>query len=536
MKVAVYDRFWSTAGGGEKVAGGIAQVLAEDHQVTLVGHEEIDLDHLGERLQIDLRGVDVAVVELTPTCVEEAVDGFDLLVNASYTSSAVCTARRGLYYVHFPHPTMRDAGGLKGAVVRRLRPLVRSSTLAIEDEQGLHPEELMGGRPGRWTTGEAELSLLLPPGDPLPLRLEFGRLVPADLSPVPVTIEVDGELACTAEITARTSRLQPRSVDVVVPVQARPDGRHVVVTIKSPSWLPSEVLGTADPRRLGVPLLSVQLGDAWRARVVRRYPSLGRRPDSLAWIGSYNRTLANSGYTREWIERWWSPTEEGLRRPPVSVLSPPVTMQPTAAKDPVILNVGRFFDAEMGHSKKQLELVQAFRSLIETGPEGWELHLVGGCSLEDRAYLERVRHAAGDLPVHLHVNASGAELRDLYARASVYWHASGLGEDPNRHPDRFEHFGITTVEAMSAGAVPIVIGEAGQREVVEHARSGYHFGSLDQLVDLTRTVTGDPELRARLGRAAAARAESYSMDAFAERLRTLVDDVMAAPDHGVSPE
>ena len=29
--------------------------------------------------------------------------------------------------------------------------------------------------------------------------------------------------------------------------------------------------------------------------------------------------------------------------------------------------------------------------------------------------------------------------------------------DPDRHPDRFEHFGITTVEAMSAGAVPIVI-------------------------------------------------------------------------------
>ena len=28
MKVAVYDRYWSTAGGGEKVAAGVAQVLA----------------------------------------------------------------------------------------------------------------------------------------------------------------------------------------------------------------------------------------------------------------------------------------------------------------------------------------------------------------------------------------------------------------------------------------------------------------------------------------------------------------------------
>ena len=89
----------------------------------------------------------VDVVELTPTCVEEAVQGYDLMVNASYTSSAVCTARHGLYYVHFPHPTTRDVGGLKGAAVRAVRPLVRTSTLSIEDEKGLHPEEIIWAPP-----------------------------------------------------------------------------------------------------------------------------------------------------------------------------------------------------------------------------------------------------------------------------------------------------------------------------------------------------------------------------------------------------
>lgn len=528
MRVAVYDQFWPTAGGGEKVAGGIAQVLAAEHDVTLVGHDELDLDELGERLQLDLSGVGVNVVELTPTCVEEAVEGYDLLVNASYTSSAVCTARHGLYYVHFPHPTSRDVGGLKGAAVRAVRPLVRTSTLSIEDEQGLHPEEIISRRPGRWTTGDARLSLLLPAGQEIPLSLEIGRGLPESLLPVPVTIEVDGEPVLEVELTARASRLSPRTVTVTVPVRARNDGRHVVVGIVSPSFLPAEVLGSNDRRRLGVPLHSVQLGDAMRARLVRRYPSLGRRPDSLAWIGSYDRTLANSGYTQDWVERWWGP-QGGGERPPVSILPPPVTMQPGSAadaKDRIILNVGRFFDAEQGHSKKQLELVKAFEQAVDRGLDGWELHLVGGCGGEDRAYLERVRHAALHLPVHLHVNATGAELRQLYSRAGVYWHASGLGEDPQRHPDRFEHFGITTVEAMSSGAVPIVIGEAGQREVVEHGRSGYHFHTIDQLVDLTRLVTDDDVLRRRLAEAAHTRARAYSMEAFGDHLRGLVDDVV----------
>ena len=117
-------------------------------------------------------------------------------------------------------------------------------------------------------------------------------------------------------------------------------------------------------------------------------------------------------------------------------------------------------------------------------------------------------------------------LRDLYRRAGIYWHASGLGEDPERHPDRFEHFGITTVEAMSAGAVPVVIGEAGQREVVDHGRSGYHFHTIDQLIDLTRLVTDDDVLRRRMAEAAHARARTYSMEAFGDHLLGVVEEVV----------
>ena len=58
-----------------------------------------------------------------------------------------------------------------------------------------------------------------------------------------------------------------------------------------------------------------------------------------------------------------------------------------------MLSVGRFFPTGQGHSKKQLEMVAAFRALVDDGLRDWELHLVGGCSDGGRGYLASVEAA-----------------------------------------------------------------------------------------------------------------------------------------------
>jgi len=134
----------------------------------------------------------------------------------------------------------------------------------------------------------------------------------------------------------------------------------------------------------------------------------------------------------------------------------------------------------------------------------------------------RKNPAANSRAVRFHVDASGAALRDLYWRASVFWHAAGLGEDVERHPHRLEHFGIAAVEAMSAGCVPVVLGRAGQREIVEDGVSGLLFETVGELVARTRQLVGDPELRARLAAGARERAAAFGPDRFAEEARALV--------------
>jgi glycosyltransferase involved in cell wall biosynthesis len=196
--------------------------------------------------------------------------------------------------------------------------------------------------------------------------------------------------------------------------------------------------------------------------------------------------------------------------------------RPPLTKRPIILAVGRFFDPASGHGKHQLELVDAFRSL---GEAGWTLHLVGGCEPEGERYLARVRAAADGLPVHLHPDASGAELRALYGSASLFWHATGLGEDRGR-PERFEHFGITTVEAMSAGAVPLVFAGGGQLEVVEPGRSGRFWSTPAELVAATRELIADPARRTAMAGAARRAAERFAPAVFASSLTAIVDDVV----------
>ena len=291
-----------------------------------------------------------------------------------------------------------------------------------------------------------------------------------------------------------------------------PAGEAVRVDLRSRSWVPAEVGIGTDTRPLGVPVIGVHAGGGWRGRSPGPPPALAGQTGEPAYLDSYDRILANSRYTSAGSSGCGTGSD---------VLYPPVTLVQPGDKEPGDPVGGPLLPA--GHRPQQ-EAAGDGGGVPPAGGgrgrRGWEYHLVGGCSPEHRPYLDEIRAAAEGLPVVLHPDASGAELRDLYGRASIFWHAAGLGEDPDRHPDRFEHFGITTVEAMSAGAVPVVIDAAGQVEIVEQGVSGYRFAGVDGLVAHTELLIADPAWRATLAsRRPGRRAETFGWDAFVGRVR-----------------
>jgi glycosyltransferase involved in cell wall biosynthesis len=511
VKVAVYDRYWATGGGGEKFAAGVAAALAAEHDVRLLAHDDVDLAWLGERLHLDLGGVGVDVLD-DDLGVARASAAYDLFVNASYLSWDVNRARHGMFIVHFPGPRPHRAEQARRWIAGRARGTLAAGGATVELGERFYTPESTRLHGMRWTGGDAEMVVTSPAGGRVPVTVLLGRYLPAPVAPRTVTAEVDGVEVGRAVVDVPASTLdRRRSVALRFAVDTAP-GEPVRVDLRCPPWVPADVGIGSDRRPLGVPVIGVHAGGGWRAGLARAVPVLAGQTGRPSHLDTYDRLVANSRYTQRWIERLW--------RRRSGVLYPPVNLFARAEKAPVILSVGRFFLPGTGHNKKQLEMVTAFRRLVERGAaDGWEYHLVGGCTPEHRSYLDEIRAAAEGLPVVIHVDASGAELRDLYARASIFWHAAGLGEDPERHPDRYEHFGITTVEAMSAGAVPVVIDAAGQIEIVEQGATGYRFAGLDGLVAHTERLIADPDWRATLSAAAERRAVDFGWDAFVARVR-----------------
>jgi glycosyltransferase involved in cell wall biosynthesis len=518
--VGVFNRHWTTGGGAETYGAAMAQVLTRTRTVELLGPEPVDPTALAERLRLDLGGIGFRVVPDRLSAVTEASGDYDLFVNVSYLSAASSRAPHSVYVVHFPAQLDADLGPAQRLALRLIGPLVRPHALDTEWGEGFYPRE--GGRPRHfWTNGDARFTVTPRAGADTELRLVFIRQQPPEVGAMDVRVELDGRPAAALTLDAGGSGIQRRrGVPVVVTVPADPARRDVEVRIVSDTFVPAEVGRGDDDRDLGVALTALHTGARVRDRLGAQlgswFPLLYRAPGDLDWLDSYDHVVCNSAFTQGWLRRWWD--HDGV------VLHPPVQMHDAGPKEPIILSVGRFFGSRSGHSKKQLELVTAFRRLLDRGVEGWTLHLVGGCGEADRDYLDSVRAAAEGLPVSFHVDAPGPELEDLYARASIFWHATGLGEDPEADPHRLEHFGIATVEAMSAGVVPVVIGAAGQLEIVEDGVSGLHFTTVEELVDATMALVVDDDRRHELGRQAAARAQDFSLERFADRLEALLGE------------
>lgn len=251
--------------------------------------------------------------------------------------------------------------------------------------------------------------------------------------------------------------------------------------------------------------------------------SLSRAYHAWEWkqrMKSYQAKTAISSYTREWTRRLWSID--------CQVIYPPAGEGfVSGEKENILLTVGRFAIAGEGHSKRQPEMLSAFRS-IDSELKDWDYYSVGnlGQSVKHREFFDQLSNSAAESRAHVLANLERNEIKDLFARASIFWHAAGYGEDEETNPQLAEHFGIVTVEAMAAGCVPVVVNMGGQREIIEHGVSGYLWNDFDELKTYTLRLARDESLRNRMSEAARQRARMFSPEVFQQKYLDLVQTLL----------
>ena len=561
-RVGIYNQFLATMGGGERHMGMAAQVLAKaGFEVELITHVPVSIDRLSARFGLDLAGVTVRTTPLLPfDQLRELTAEYDLFVNASFMSCLPTVAHRSILLVLFPFPLDTTAfGRFKAWVGARLH---RQLLIPRYGTGFFGPQELAGSR-YRFTAGHGQVVLETPwPGRDLDVRIVLGSFRPAGTAPVRVTITArvpplaslpiaaDQNTLRLAERRAGETPLDPtpsplwsgdvattpgnyQTIDARIPGHLTVSG-SVEVTISSPVYRPYENGGDAsdpdDYRELGVAVARVMVRHPrhhlYELLFERLVPELSRRlhglpdPRAMEYLSTYDAVLPISRFTDTWLAKYWSVRGTDILYPPVDVTQ----FTPRESRDRIILGVGRFFQGS--HNKKHDEMIRTFGELVRDGVlPGWELHLVGGSMPEARhqKYLARCRALAAGLPVHLHVDAPADMLADLYERATVFWHATGFGNDENRDPILFEHFGITTVEAMAAGCVPVVIGKGAQPEIVADGISGFTWTTRDAWKARTVQVANDPALASRLRAGALTRSRDFGEDVFAVQLQRIVE-------------
>ena len=213
--------------------------------------------------------------------------------------------------------------------------------------------------------------------------------------------------------------------------------------------------------------------------------------------------LANSIFSSRAIENVY-----GLRS---KVVYPPVNLKafkPSFQKEDIVVSVGRY-----NPSKNFETLILAF-SKVDKG----RCFITG--SMRDRGslvYFKKLERLISDLKlrnrVNLIVNCSSDILRGILAKAKIYVHCS-----------TYEYFGISIVEAMACGCVPIVYRNGGPYiDIINYNKYGLSFEKVDELANKINLILDDNETFKISSKKAIERSKVFSEDAFKSKLMEIVE-------------
>ena len=161
---------------------------------------------------------------------------------------------------------------------------------------------------------------------------------------------------------------------------------------------------------------------------------------------------------------------------PAVVVHPPVDVEGfhvERSKDPrLVLTVGRY------SPEKRFELIPR----VARRCRGLRFVVAGSLTPRGEVYLRRLREEARRLGagnVEFLADVPLEELRSLYGEASAYLHLMVN-----------EHFGISVVEAMASGCIPVVHRSGGTwRDILVEGRYGLGYRSLDECVEALEKVS-----------------------------------------------
>ncbi|MCL4390449.1 MAG: glycosyltransferase [Patescibacteria group bacterium] len=224
-------------------------------------------------------------------------------------------------------------------------------------------------------------------------------------------------------------------------------------------------------------------------------------------LARFQSVVCNSAFTKSFIDKTYGINSKILY-PPVDVAKFSV-----GKKEKLIVSVGHIY----GHIRPKCQdiMIKTFTAMVkEKKLAGWKLALIGSVHNDSEDELVMLKRLAKGYPVEIITDGPFRVVKDYLSRAAIYWHAAGFGVDLEKEPEKAEHFGMSTVEAMAAGAVPVVFNGGGQREVVNDGVDGFFWNTTDELCDRTLQLVNNPKRCHALAKQAEEKSKTFSKEKF----------------------
>jgi len=514
MHIGIYNRWLSTLGGGEKYCLTIAEYISQHHPVTVITHTPVSKDLAANKLNLDLSRVKFLTIpeclakEMTPITSE-----YDFFITTSFMDYFPSRAPISATVIFFPtpvdlEPIMRLRRRIKLALRRWL--MVPSFIEGVINLQVIRNSQL------RWLDS---LSMVRLPSSPKTYRCKLD-IASGDKNINKARISLNDEILSVIDLPkdqrfTHFEFITPATLHTAFPeLRIQALGRDEKPEEYGNTKLLLKNFGIAHTRYHLYQLLFERWLRNWGLRMHYIPPGVFSILNS---IDTYGAIWAISRFTQRWIRKYWNRPSEVLY-PPIDVDA----FHPVEKRDQII-SVGRYF-AE-GHNKKHMVMIRAFKDMVDNGLQGWDFVLVGSTTsgLVHEEYLSRLEKESQGYPIAIYKDTPFEKLVQLYGESAIYWHASGYGEDEDLEPIKFEHFGISTVEAMASGCVPVVIGFGGQPEIIRHGNNGFLWQSKDELKDYSQILIQNPAQRKRMADVALVDSRRYDKKFFNIRLQQLIE-------------
>jgi glycosyltransferase involved in cell wall biosynthesis len=216
--------------------------------------------------------------------------------------------------------------------------------------------------------------------------------------------------------------------------------------------------------------------------------------------------LTNSEFSRKAIHKTFD-VDSTVLHPPVDVNIFRKACLTSNIRDDSILVISRF------HPTKKIENAIHLAKLLRQSEVGTSVNIVGNMTPEGIGYFnylsDLVRHYHLEDFVRFEINVTFDRLLDLIRRSKVYV-----------HPLPGEPFGISTVEGMSAGMIPVVPDIGGHTEFVP---AKYQFHTFGQGVQAVAAALAAPASeRIQLSHST----QKYSVTNYVKRFQQILAEIV----------